>query len=87
MARPPISVPLSIHGRIPPGRGPEFKVDPQKDYAREVGSAGRLQLAPGLVPPTSWSLSPLLALRSIGAQSWSKVQVLVLLISSERDLP
>lgn len=26
--------------------------------SRQVGSAGRLQLGPGLTPPSSWSLSP-----------------------------
>jgi hypothetical protein len=39
----------------------------------------RLQLDPGLMPPTSWSLPLHGAPRSIGARSWSKVQVLAVI--------
>ena len=57
---------------------------------KDLGTAGtfsrRLQLGPGLVPPSSWSLSPCMALRSIHARNRRKVQVLARSISFLADL-
>jgi hypothetical protein len=47
----------------------------------------RLQLAPGLVPPSSWSLSPCIGPATICAQNWSDVQVLAQFISNLREMP
>ena len=46
----------------------------------------RLQLGPGLVPPSSWSLSPCIGPGSSHAQSCSKVQILARFISPQLDL-
>jgi hypothetical protein len=41
----------------------------------------RLQPEPGLVPPTSWSITPVSTLRSSHAQNRSRVQVLAVICS------
>jgi len=59
----------------------------KRNWRTEAGSLSRrLQLAPGLVPPTSWSLSPCNAPATICAQNPWKVQVLRRFISGEPDL-
>jgi hypothetical protein len=47
---------------------------------------GRLQLGPGLVPPSSWSLSPGIGPATICAQNWSDVQALTRFISRQLNL-